>query len=162
MKTLIVLRHAKSEHPLGVADFDRGLNERGKRDALRVGEVLRERGLTPDIIVSSSARRARKTAHRVAQNFGYERDIVETEDLYEAGPWGIITVIQQIPEEAATAVIVGHNPGFWGLVQTLGGAIDHFPTAAWAGLRLPVEFWAEVTEMTRGELAEFWYPKTEQ
>jgi len=162
MKTLIVLRHAKSEHPPGVADFDRSLNDRGKRDALRVGEVLLERGLTPDVIVSSSARRARKTVARVAQTCGFERDVVETEDLYEAGPWDIITVIQQIPEDASTALIVGHNPGFWSLVQTLGGAIDQFPTAAWAQLSLRVEFWGEVSEMTRSELVELWYPKLEQ
>ncbi len=162
MKSLIVLRHAKSEHPPGVADFDRSLNDRGKRDAVRVGEVLLERGLKPDVIVSSSARRARKTAERAARACGHDRAIVETEDIYEAGPWDIITVIQQIPEDAATAMIVGHNPGFWSLVQTLGGAIDQFPTAAWAQLRLPVEFWGEVSEMTRGELVELWYPKVEQ
>lgn len=162
MKTLIVLRHAKSEHPPGVADFDRSLNDRGKRDALRVGEVLLERGLKPDVIVSSSARRARKTAVRAAGTCGYDRVIVETEDLYEAGPWDIITVIQQIPENAATALIVGHNPGFWGVVQRLGGSIDQFPTAAWAHISLPVEAWGEVTEMTRGELVELWYPKNEQ
>jgi phosphohistidine phosphatase len=162
MKTLIVLRHAKSEHPPGVTDFDRSLNDRGKRDALRVGEVLLERGLKPDVIVSSSARRARKTAGRVAGTCDYDRDIIETEDLYEAGPWDIITVIQQIPEDAATALIVGHNPGFWSVTQRLGGSIGQFPTAAWAHISLPVEVWGEVTEMTRGELVELWYPKIEQ
>jgi phosphohistidine phosphatase len=162
MKTLILLRHAKSEHPTGVADFDRSLNERGKRDAVRVGEVLLERGLTPDIIVSSSARRAHRTAVRAAKSCGFKSDILETEDLYEADPWDIVTVIQQFPEEATTALVVGHNPGFWSLVQTLGGAIEQFPTAAWAHIRLPVEFWAEITEMTRGRIVELWYPKAEK
>ena len=162
MKTLIVLRHAKSEHPPGVMDFDRSLNDRGKRDALRVGEVLLERGLAPDIIVSSAARRARKTAARVAQTCGFDRDLVETEDLYEAGPWDIVTVVQQIPEDAATALIVGHNPGFWSIANRLTGEIDHFPTAAWASIQVPIEFWAEITEMTRGELTDFWYPKIER
>ena len=162
MKTLIVLRHAKSEHPPDVADFDRSLNDRGKRDAVRVGEVLLERGLKPDVIVSSSARRARKTAVRAAGTCGYDRVIVETEDLYEVGPWDIVTVIQQIPEDAATALIVGHNPGFWSVVQRLSGSIEQFPTAAWAHINLPVEVWGEVTEMTRGELVELWYPKIEQ
>lgn len=161
MKTLIVLRHAKSEHLPGVADFDRGLNGRGQHDALHVGEVLCDRGLIPDVIVSSSARRARRTAARVAKTSGFDRDIIETEDLYEAGVWKVITVIQQIPEDAVVALIVGHNPGFWSLVQTLAGAIDQFPTAAWAQIRLPVEFWAEVTDLTRGELVELWYPKCE-
>lgn len=162
MKTLIVLRHAKSEHPPGVADFDRSLNDRGKRDAQRVGEVLLERGLTPDIIVSSAARRARNTAVRVAQTCGFDSNVVETEDLYEAGPWDIVTVVQQIPEDAATALIVGHNPGFWSIANRFTGEIDHFPTAAWASIQVPIEFWAEIGEMTRGELAEFWYPKIEQ
>ena len=67
MKTLIILRHAKSEHPAGVADFDRGLAARGKRDAVRAGEMLLEAGFVPEVVVSSTARRAQKTAKRIIE-----------------------------------------------------------------------------------------------
>lgn len=162
MKTLIALRHAKSDHPPGVADFDRSLNERGVRDASLAGKVLLDRGLVPDVMVSSAARRARMTAAHVASACGFDREILVTGDLYEAGTWDMVTVIQRMPESAATAVIVGHNPGLWSLVNLLTAPVESFPTAAWAQICLPVDCWAELTEMTRGDLAGLWSPKSER
>lgn len=162
MKTLIVLRHAKSEHLHGVTDHERGLNDRGKSDAVRVGEVLAERGLTPGIVVASSAKRAQSTAKRVVSTCGYEGDIVTAENLYEAYIDDILEVVRSIPEEHGTALIVGHNPGFGRFAEILGGRIDAFPTSCWAHLAIDIEYWGEITQAAAARLEELWYPKLEQ
>ena len=161
MKSLIVLRHGKSEHPIGVADFDRPLAARGKRDAVRTGEVLVERNLMPDLIVTSPAKRAHATAKRVAEGSGYSGDVVAAEDLYLPTVQGIFSVVRDIPEEHERVVIVGHNPGFWVFASRFGDRVDHFPTCAWAQILFNAEFWGEITESTRSEGREFWYPKME-
>ena len=87
MKTLLILRHAKSDWETpDVADHDRPLNGRGKRDAPRMGRLLRDENLVPDLIISSTAKRARKTAKLVAEASGYEGEIRLAETLYLAGP----------------------------------------------------------------------------
>lgn len=162
MKTLIVLRHAKSDHPHGVRDHDRGLNDRGKRDAVRVGEVLTQRGLSPDIVVCSSAKRAQSTAKRVGKACGHADAIVTAETLYEAYIDDILKVVRSIPEQHSTALIIGHNPGFGRFAEILGGRIDAFPTSCWAHLSIEVEHWGEVTQSAPAQLEELWYPKLEQ
>ncbi|MFG0335704.1 MAG: SixA phosphatase family protein, partial [Maioricimonas sp. JB049] len=83
MKTLLLMRHAKSSWAdPSKADHDRPLNARGKRDAPRMGQWLLEQNLVPDRIVSSTARRARKTASRVASGCGYTAEIVHERALY--------------------------------------------------------------------------------
>jgi len=84
MKTLLILRHAKSSwsHP-GLSDHDRPLNKRGKRDAPRMGQLLREEGLLPDLIISSSAKRAKTTAERVSNESGYVGHNPSMEELVE-------------------------------------------------------------------------------
>ena len=85
VKTLLILRHAKSSwKEEGIDDLERPLNKRGKRDAPRIGTLLREKDLVPDLILSSSAERARKTTELVAQESGFEGNIMVDRDLYAA------------------------------------------------------------------------------
>ncbi|MDA0586474.1 MAG: histidine phosphatase family protein [Planctomycetota bacterium] len=162
MKTLIVLRHGKAEHhSAGQTDFQRALAERGMRDSERVGQLLAEKNLVPDAIVSSSAKRARMTADQVASASGFPSAVVYTEAIYEAGVLQLLSVVQEIEESAKVALIVGHNPGFWGLVERLSGSVTQFPTCAWAQLEIDVEHWGEVTHSSRAKLATLWYPKLE-
>lgn len=162
MKTLIVLRHGKAEHhQREQTDFQRALTERGLRDSDRVGSVLVEKDLVPDAIVSSPANRARMTARRVADASDFTGDIVFTEDIYEAGVARLLSVVRGIDETARRALIVGHNPGFWGLVESLSEPVARFPTCAWAHLEIDVSHWGEVTEQSRAELTALWYPKIE-
>lgn len=161
MKTLIVLRHGKSNHPAGVTDHQRSLAGRGTQDATRVGEILVERGLAPHIVVSSSAKRAHSTAVLVAEACGYEREIVTTDNLYEAYTGDILEVVRGIPEEHEIALIVGHNPGFYRFTEILGGPVDAFPTSCWAHLAIDIEHWGEIEETSSARLEEFWYPKLE-
>jgi len=159
MKSLIVLRHGKSDQPGGVADFDRPLAGRGKREAVRTGEVFAERDLIPDLIVTSTANRANTTAGLVAEGCGYSGDIVPTDDLYLPTMAEILATVQNIPEEHARVIIVGHNPGFGMFASKFGSGVDHFPTCAWAHIGFDVESWGEVTNTTRSEGLDYWYPK---
>ena len=162
MKSLIILRHAKSDHPLGVNDFDRDLTERGLRDALRVGEILREQQLLPESIVTSAAQRARTTTERVVTGSAFEGSVEVTPDFYEAGTAQILNAVRAIQEGVSSAMIVGHNPGFWGVACRFDRSITSFPTAAWVRLELDIEYWGELTEITSARRTHFWYPKLER
>ena len=94
MKRLIILRHAKSSWAdTSLDDWQRPLNDRGRSDAPRVGEWLREHAIVPDLIVTSDAVRARRTAEAVAGTAGHSRDIVVTPSLYEASTSDILGVV---------------------------------------------------------------------
>ena len=159
MKSLIVLRHGKAESPGGVTDFDRSLAGRGTRDAVRVGEVLVERDLMPELIVTSTARRAATTAQLVAEGCKYSDELIPSDKLYLPTQSNIMSTIRDIPEQYSRVVIVGHNPGFGMFAMKFGNDVDQFPTCAWAYIGFDVEFWGEVTETTRSEGLDFWYPK---
>ena len=121
MKTLLVLRHAKSswEQP-GLDDHARPLNARGERDAPRMGRLVRAEGLTPDLIISSDAARARATAEAMAEAARYPGTILLEPRLYHADTAEILDVLRTtIDEDVASVMIVGHNPGLEELVAWL-------------------------------------------
>ncbi len=161
MKTLLVLRHAKSSwKDPGLDDHDRPLNKRGKKDAPRMGRLVREEGLIPDLILSSTALRAKNTAQEVAEKSRYPGKIHWESRLYLAGPADIVMVLNEIEDPSADRVmIVGHNPGQEELVRSLAGGQEAFPTAALARVELPVTTWAELELSTTGELTHLWRPK---
>lgn len=161
MKTLLILRHAKSswDDP-ALADHDRPLNKRGKRDAPRMGQLLRDQGLTPDLVISSSAKRAAKTAQAVAEASGYEGEILLRDELYAAEPEAYIGVLKRLGEAHESVLVVGHNPGLEELVDLLTGESLHLPTAALAQVSLPVEEWTDLSDETRGKLVGSWNPKS--
>jgi len=161
MKTLLVLRHAKSSwNESGLADHDRPLNERGERDAPRVGKRLRQQRLAPDLIISSDAVRARMTAEAVAEAAGHAGPIRFEPLLYHAAPDDILVVLRAAPEpNAHTVMIVGHNPGLEALVAQLTGESQDLPTAALAQINLPIDQWRDLDGSTRGTLVNVWRPK---
>ena len=110
MKSILILRHAKSswKHP-DVNDHDRPLNKRGKRDAPYMGELLQDKHLVPDFIISSTAKRARSTAKAVAKAAGYEGDIALNQSLYAAAPTAYIDALHDLSNEYARVLMVGHN-----------------------------------------------------
>lgn len=160
MKTLLILRHAKSswDQP-GLRDHDRPLNPRGRRDAPRMGRFLVERDLVPDRIVSSTAVRARATAELAAAEFDREVPIETTSDLYHASPDAYIDVVEAMGGAEERLMVVGHNPGITSLVWHLTGEGEYMPTAALAAVELDIEDWAELGSVPRGRLAGFWRPK---
>ena len=161
MKVLLVLRHAKSSWDDGrLTDHERPLNPRGQRDAPRIGQLLRDEQLIPDVIISSDAVRARMTAEAVADAAGYTSAIQFAPRLYAAAPEDIVAVLQTTPKTSTRMVmIVGHNPGFEEFVAELTGEQHDFPTAALAHIVLPIDRWRDLTLATRGALAGLWRPK---
>jgi len=146
MKTLLLMRHAKSSwDEAGLADFDRPLNDRGRRAAPFMGEVLRREGLVPDVIVSSPAERARQTTDSVVAAGDFDRRIVFDENIYEASANALRQVAERLEESAGSAMLVGHNPGMEDFIRYLTGEIEPMPTAAVAVISLEVETWADVT-----------------
>jgi phosphohistidine phosphatase len=160
MKTLLLMRHAKSSwKDTDLPDHERPLNKRGRRDAPMMGELLAERELIPERILSSSALRARQTAELMAETAGYTGNITYLDRLFMAEVDEYINALNDLPDDVDPAMLIGHNPGMETLLQMLSGQIEALPTAVIAHLRLPIESWAELTLNTQGELVEIWRPK---
>jgi len=160
MKTLLILRHAKSSWAnAGLPDHDRPLNDRGKRDAPRMGQLIEQQGLVPDMIVCSTALRARKTASKVAKACGYRGRIEEVQTLYHAYPDDCIQYLRGLSDQYESVLLVGHNPCLEDLVQVISGQYERMPTAALAHLVLGIERWADMPSRGAGRLVEVWRPK---
>jgi phosphohistidine phosphatase len=160
MKTLLILRHAKSDWgDAKLADEDRPLNKRGKRDAVRMGELLRARDILPELILTSTAKRARSTAAAIAAASAGGAEIEAKRSLYLAGPKDYLKLLRQVPEECQRVMVVGHNPGLEELLAELTGTVTPLPTAALAQVSLPIAEWRELDAKTRGELRGMWRPR---
>lgn len=163
MKTLLVLRHAKSSwKDEQVGDHDRPLNKRGKRDAPRIGELVQQVQLQPELIISSTAKRARKTASRVAKQCGYQGIIELQGTLYLAPPDAYIEALRNVDDAVHRVMVVGHNPGLEQLVTLLTGQHAVLPTATLAHLELDVAQWRDMNTQTRGTLVDLWRPDSLQ
>lgn len=164
MKMLLILRHAKSSWKFsGVSDHDRPLKKRGMRDAPRMGWLLREEDLLPDLILSSTATRARKTAELVAEKSGYEGELEYRSDFYGAGPEDYINALCSLTNEYTRVMVVGHNPGLEELLELLTGEAERLPTAALAQVALPIHTWRELSDIEEssldGKLVNLWRPR---
>ena len=161
MKTLLILRHAKSSwnYP-ELSDYDRPLNARGKRDAPRMGKHLREQALIPDRILTSSAKRARKTASSVAKACGYTGKVKKLDVFYDTVVGVYFETLQTLPDKYERVMVVGHNPTMEQLVGYLTGQAQRMPTAALAHIQLPIQHWEALDLNTVGTLINLWTPKT--
>ncbi len=147
MKKIILIRHGKSgwDSPW-LSDHDRPLAERGIIDVPQMARKLQEKGIMPDLIVSSTALRAADTARLTAAVFGYpESAIVVEKSLYHASPEQLLEVIRSQSEAIQTLVLVGHNPGLTELIQELGCRLDNLPTAGQYVCTLSDTLWANFT-----------------
>jgi phosphohistidine phosphatase len=160
MKTLLVMRHAKSSWAEPTqADHDRPLNKRGKKAAPLMGRLLQERDAVPDLILSSTAMRAVSTARAVAESCGYAGVVEERRELYLAEPEGYLAVIRGVPSEVGRLLVVGHNPGAENLIEELTGELAEMPTAAIARIALAVDTWSALELDQSHELAAHFRPK---
>jgi phosphohistidine phosphatase len=157
MKSVLILRHGKSswKHP-ELSDHDRPLNKRGKRDAPRMGKLLKNQHLVPETIVSSTAIRARATAELVAKASGYKgegREITLNNSLYAAGPQAYLDALHDLSDDYDRVMVVGHNPGLEELIEMLTGEIHIMPTCSLAYVKLVgVHSWLEIDYNTKGKL----------
>jgi phosphohistidine phosphatase len=160
MKKIILIRHAKSswDNPW-LDDHDRPLADRGKKDAPKMAKRLMKKGVHPDLILSSTARRASETAKITAKVLGYPEDEISWEkNLFHASPHTILKYIHHQKDSKKTILVIGHNPGFNELITYLGGKIENLPTSGQFGFKLNSEKWADL----KPETAEVWffdYPK---
>jgi phosphohistidine phosphatase len=142
MKTLLLLRHAKSSwKDTNIRDFDRPLNQRGVKAATRMGRFVRKRKLQPNLILSSPAERARETTALLLESSGLNVELRYDERIYEASAVRLLEIISQIEETASVVMLVGHNPGFEELLEVLTGENHSMATAAIACIELNVEKW---------------------
>jgi phosphohistidine phosphatase len=132
MKTLFLVRHAKaSPADAAMGDRDRPLSERGLRDVAAMGQRLAQRGVKPDVLLTSPAARALSTAEHLAQALGIRRkDLVVIERLYNASPGDLLGVIQGLGDEHGRVMLVGHNPGLSELANRFASEITDLPTCA--------------------------------
>lgn len=145
MKTLYLLRHAKSSWDnQNLSDFERPLNECGRQAAPFMGEVIRKNNFQIDLILSSPAERAKQTAHLVKEAGELKAEIRFNERIYEASPIRLLEIISELDNTAKSVMLVGHNPGFEGLVRFLSGTVQPMPTAALAVIDLDADDWSEI------------------
>ncbi|MFZ2098479.1 MAG: histidine phosphatase family protein [Anaerolineales bacterium] len=159
MKTLLILRHAKSSwKKTELPDHERPLNKRGKKEAPKVGQYLKENDLVPDLILSSTARRAQDTAQAVAEACGFEGQVDLHQDLYLSEPTIYLDILRCLPDDAKRVLVVGHNPDVEELLTLLTEVNEHMATAALAVVDLPISSWEELNEATDGRLQNLWTP----
>lgn len=146
MKTLLVLRHGKSSWPSsGVSDHDRPLKGRGQRDATRMGEEILARDLVPDLILSSTALRARSTAERAAIAAGCADHVSQTRELYLTGvKHQLQTIAANAGDQHQRVMIVAHNPTLEDMTEHLTGEDVRLTTGNLVCIDLNIESWRQL------------------
>lgn len=162
MKTLYVIRHAKSSWgDFTQQDFDRPLNERGKKDAPVMAKRLLDAGIKIDCFISSPAKRAHKTCKLFCEAYDYKEDNIKLiPELYHASSAVFYEVIEGIDDRCSSAAIFSHNPGITDFVNSLGlnVQIDNMPTCSIFGVRLVADSWKNFADESK-EYLFFQYPK---
>jgi len=161
MKTLILVRHAKSSwDDAGLSDFERPLSERGKKDAPAMADRLYERGIKIDAFVSSPARRAKKTAEQFAKKYKKEKDdLVLKTELYMASDEAFNSVVEKLNDDIDCVAIFSHNPGITDFANSLTDAkTDNIPTCGIFALSIEAKKWIKFKEAKKKFLF-FDYPK---
>ncbi|MEQ1762962.1 MAG: histidine phosphatase family protein [Pyrinomonadaceae bacterium] len=161
MKTIYLLRHAKSSwDDATLSDFERPLNERGLNTAPFMGEVITRRGYTPEVVISSPAKRAATTAELVKESAGLNADLRTDHRIYEASPNTLRTVASETGDDVDSVMLVGHNPGMEGFVRYLTGQVEPMPTAGLAVIELSIDSWKDL-DADCGSIVEIIRPKDE-
>lgn len=161
MRLLTLIRHAKSswDYP-DLTDFERPLNDRGRRDAPRMAQRLARNCKPPLLLLSSPATRAVTTARLFAETLGVDFDSLLIEPrIYEASRKTLLEVIGDLPDRSTQVLLFGHNPGLSELAHTLANCpFDEIPTCAVVQLQLDLGSWAKVGPGC-GRLLHYWFPK---
>lgn len=160
-RTLFLVRHAKSSwKDASLADMDRPLNKRGRRDAPRMADWLVSQGDGPELVLSSPAKRALTTARVLAQALEQAPEDIEVEkDLYFTGTHGMLRTLERVDDRFQRVMMVGHNPVMTRLLNQLAGTdVWNMPTCAIAAIGFDMDSWGLV-DSTNGELLAYQTPK---
>ena len=159
MKTLLLLRHAKSSwKDSDLPDHERPLNKRGKHEAPEVGKYLRNQNLLPDLILCSSAVRARQTVEAVVEKSGYPGKIQFRDDFYGNGSEAYFTALPSLPDAVQSVMILAHNPDLEQALAALTGKYMPMPTAGLARVEVQIDSWQEFKAAGTAKLVETWRP----
>ena len=161
MKTLMLLRHAKSSWKNDrLGDHERPLNKRGKAAAPAMGRLVLEKNVVPDLIYSSTAVRAHTTAKAVAKACGYRGEIRTSEQLYLATAGTLMEHAERRVEDSVNRLmLVAHNPGMGNLVQMLSKKHEPFPTGALAVFEVPIDSWRDLALGLDFKMTALWRPR---
>ena len=161
MKRLYLVRHAKSSwENLELRDFDRPLNERGERDAPRMGRRLKEREITPELMLSSAPERALTTCKVIGGIIRYQQSGIKTDKrIYHANKDQLLKILSEVNDKYESVMLFGHNPGFTDFANILFGEhIMNIPTCGIVAGKLKIESWKHVSPGC-GKLEFFDFPK---
>jgi phosphohistidine phosphatase len=163
MKTLLIMRHAKSSwKDLDLQDHDRPLNKRGRHDAPFMGKLFRNQKISLDLIISSTAVRAETTANLLAKALKYKGEIVLERLVYRATPIDILNLLSKYSDKYNNILLVGHNPTVEGVIEMLTASTGiTMATCAVAHITLTIDSWTELTKRQPviGNLVNLWAPK---
>lgn len=159
MKTLTLIRHAKSSwDDASLNDFDRPLSKRGKNDAPFMAKILKEQGTHPDIILSSPALRARKTAQVFAKELEFEHAITYNEAIYEANVKTLLQIVTSLDKKLSSVFLVGHNPSLNELAAHFLEFNENIVTCGVVEIAFDCQKWSEINSHN-ARLLSFSYPK---
>lgn len=168
MKTLLLLRHAKSDWAdPGLDDFDRPLNPRGERAAPLIGRYIARKGGAPDLALVSAAARTQQTWALVAAAFDPAPPVKRQRGLYLATPAKLLAAIRRVPDDVERLLVLSHNPGMAmlaadlcasGKKKALATMAEKFPTAALAEIHCAIDRWADIAAGC-GDLRRFVRPR---
>ena len=162
MKIVLLIRHAKSSwEDITIDDFERPLNDRGKRDAPEMARRLLKRKQEIDAFISSPAKRAKKTALLFAEEFKFDKDKVKFQDyLYHPSRENLLRAIESAPDKADNIAIFSHNPGITAFVNELTETkVDDMPTCAIFAVSADIKRWKDFQNAAR-KFLYFDYPKS--
>jgi phosphohistidine phosphatase len=160
MKKIFLMRHAKSSwKDSNIPDHDRPLKKKGEKDVKTMGKLLKSKKLGPDVILCSSAARAKETAKIFKDTIKYEGKIEYIDKLYMAEVPDLVSAIQSTPKKAKSVMVIGHNPGLEAFLQMLTGKVETLPTSTIAYISVPIDDWAELNSEVEGKLKKLWRPK---
>ena len=159
MKKLFIIRHAKSDwDDSNLDDFDRPLNKRGEKNAPFMGQLLTNKNIKPDLIISSPALRAITTAQLIAKEVNYEKTITPNQYIYEAYVTSLQEIIEYIHDSNDTVFLVGHNPGVSALAYMLCDLKENLPTCAVVEIQFDCNSWMDVNK-SNSKLISYDFPK---
>ena len=156
--TLYLLRHAKSDWSTGTEDHARPLNQRGENAAALVGRYLTSLDESPDLILCSSAERARSTAKRAAKAGGWGAAVQIESSLYLPRPESALLLLRQVEPVVSRVMVTSHQPFCSEMVHVMTSAVVDYPTAAVARIDLELEAWSDLQPGT-GILAWLMTPR---
>ena len=158
MKTLYIARHTQKDANLNKDDYDIPLTKKGLEDAKLMGKKLKEKGVNPDLIVSSPALRTSQTAHEYAKALNYYKNIMYNDVLYMAFVNELIETISYTYDNVNSMILVGHNPSVSALVLQIAGFTKEIPMGGIVKVEFDCDSWIDISKYN-AKVIDFDYPR---